>query len=299
MYLLRWNAVALIFVASAIIMLIFTHFLPESPVWFLSQGREEKSIETLCRVRGKKINDLESEIKDMKNYCASKEKNGVMKTFSNCVNAWRQLLILFLLCISAGSSGYITWQIFGIMILKRLDIPYDGGNIMIVYSIVTMIACFLTPYLLHKIPRKKILGVTSLLMSLCLLIIGLYQEFHRDISYAWIVPISLFVYSIMTSFGIVPLAFSLPGEILPSESRGFLFGLCGTFAFLYFSAVQKIFPDFLSTFGVAITMYTFATLCFLIALFAVFILPETKGKTLNQIQEEYFKKKAVNSIPDN
>ncbi|XP_065205808.1 facilitated trehalose transporter Tret1-like [Planococcus citri] len=294
MYFLKWDTVASIYAAFSIFSLSLTIILPESPIWLYLQGKKEKSIKILCSLRCQTVSELRSEIQDMETSYSSEINISITNTVKNCLRAWRQLSIAVGLITLLQHTGYSIMVAYTITIVDKLQIPYNSSKITIVYSVVGFIGAFVTPYVMHNVGRKSLLSVSALGMALSMMVIGSYEQLYHDVNEkpnAWLVPGALFVYVLLCNVGVLPIGFIVGGELFPYEVAGIMNGIYGIFAYAYWSLTLKVYPEFLFHFGIKIIVWAFAVSCFIVSLYGVFILPETKGKTVNEVQEQYFKKK--------
>ena len=128
-----------------------------------------------------------------------------------------------------------------------------------------------------------------------MLIVAVYQLMNYNVGssheYYGIVLASIYVYDVASTLGVLPLPFILSGELFPTENRGVMNGIYGCFSFLISAAVVKLFPTFLHSVGIINVILSYSFVCFITILYAKFLLPETKGKTLPEIQVKYFRKK--------
>lgn len=295
MYYLKWRTAALIFGALSLGTFLVSFLLSESPTWLYLKGDKEKSISTLLAIRCQERSDIEHEIEDMDKYSSAQVKFTFRETLQNCKNAWKSLAIVLMVFLLQQNTGYSVLTVYIIKIVDSFHIPYESTDIALLYSITGSLASFITPYVMYKYSRKATLITSALGMAFCTATIAVYQHIYQtspEKPCAWIIPAALCMYIIAASIGVLPIAFTLPGELFPNEARGVMNGLYGAIAYLYWSLLYKISPWYLTTFGGTGTMWTFAGFSVLAALFGVFVLPETKGKTLNEVQEQYFKKKS-------
>ncbi|XP_065205788.1 facilitated trehalose transporter Tret1-like [Planococcus citri] len=299
MYFMNWSIVSMIFIAVTALSLVLTFILPESPTWLYLKGRKDESINTLISIRGQNRDAIKPEIEDMENYTSSQAKTKLSETIKNCFLAWKQFSIAFVLFILQQHTGYSTMTLFIIMIVDRLHIPYASTDVALMYSVASSVAGFITPYVMYKFNRKPTLTISAIGMSICAAAIPIYQSFSESYDekpFPWVVIVALCTYVISCGIGVLPISFTIAGELFPNEVRGVLNGVYGAVAYLYWSFLYKITPWFLAEFGASGVMWTFSVSALLTALFSVFVLPETKGKTLNEVQEEYFKKKSKNEL---
>lgn len=295
MYYMEWYKAAYIFTILSIGSLLLSFILPESPTWLYLKGKKDTSIKTLTSLRATDRNFIEPEIEDLEKYCSSQVKSTLNETMQNCINAWKPLLIVVVLFILQQNTGYCVMTLYIIMIVDRLHIPYESTGVALLYAVTCSVAGFITPYAMHKFGRKTMLAVSAFGMAVCSAAVAIHQHIFESQSekpFVWIVPAALCAYIISASIGVLPIGFTVAGELFPNEVRGVMNGIYGAYCTLYWSFLFKISPWYLNLVGGTGMMWTFSGFAILAALYGLFVLPETKGKTLNEVQEEYFKKKS-------
>ncbi|XP_065205790.1 uncharacterized protein LOC135835456 [Planococcus citri] len=294
MYLLPWKLVALILALFSAVALGLTFLLPESPIWLYSKGQKEKSIQVLESLRCCDQSQIESEIQDMDQACnSSRPKLTIKNTLLGCIRAWKPFLLAFSLFVLMQNTGYTQLIAYAMMIIERLKLPFQSTNIALLYSASGFIASFLTPFTMHHFNRKTALTASAIGMTLSLVCVALYEEFFHDElvkPMAWIVPLALCIHVFSCVLGLLPITFIITGEIFPLDVRGTLNGVYGVAAYIYYAAFFKLFPQFLFNFGVKFLFWTYTAFGLVIVLFGIFLLPETRGITLNEVQRKYFSK---------
>ncbi|XP_065224310.1 facilitated trehalose transporter Tret1-like [Planococcus citri] len=296
MYYFKWNLVAAFFVAISVFGLLMTVLLPESPVWLYSKGKHDKSIAVLRDLRCKELHELDPEIRQMEISCSQTFKTCSKETFRNCLKAWKPFVILSTMFIILLSTGYPIMLAFTVTIVDRLNIPYESSTIAVLFAVSIFTGSLTTPYFMHTFGRKMVLAISGLGMAVSMVIVALYEELAQDNSWSCIVPLALFVYIFACIIGVLPVGFVMGGELFPLEVRGVMNGLYGAAGYVYSSAMMKAYPRFSSLLGIKSILWMFAGFSLLAALFGIFILPETKGKSLNEVQEKYFKKNKKSDV---
>lgn len=293
MYSLHWRIVAMIFAFFSAIALGLTFILPESPIWLYSKGRKEKSIKVLESLRCRNQTELEFEIQDMDKACESKPKLTFKSSLIGCLKAWKPFLLATSLFILMQNTGYTQFVSYTMLILDRLKLPFQSANITLLYSTSGFIASFLTPYTMHHFKRKTALIASALGMTFSFGCIALYEEFFYNQEVkpcAWVVPLALCTHAFTCVLGVLPISFIIGGEIFPLEVRGTMNGIYGAAGYMYYAIIFKLFPQFLFNSGVKVVMWTFTAFAAVTVLYGIFLLPETKGITLNEVQQKYFNK---------
>lgn len=297
MYFLKWNTVSIIFAVMSIICLLSTLVLPESPVWLFSKGKKDQAIEILKSLRSKERSELEDEIKDMERSFESidDQNKGILDTLKKCFRAWKQFLIatsLFVLIVLAGPFILISYTV---LIINELKTPYDGAKLAVIYSIAGFCGSFLSPFFMHYFKRRVVLIVAGGGMTISMLSISLYEAFYLHVEnenkpYVWIIPLLLCVYNVFNNLGVISIGFAVGSELFPLEVRGTLQGVFGSLISAAWAIGLKFYPLIMFDFGIRTMLWCFTLFCALLVVYAIFILPETYGKTLNEVQEEYFSK---------
>lgn len=297
MYNLMWDTVAVMFIALSIVFMGSMLLLPESPVWLYGKGKKEKSLKILSSLRCTEPENILDEIQDMEKSCNQETKTSFCKTIKNIFRAWKPLVITSVLIGLLQHTGYSIMVAYTIMIFDRLKLPFESSKITITYSMVAFIGSAATPFFMHRMGRKAILSMSSFVMGVCMIVVAIYEEifYQNEKMFAWIVPIAFYVYALACNIGVLPIGFIVGGELFPNEVRGIMNGLYGLFAYGYWSVTLKLYPKFMFFCGIKVTIWAFAISCFVVTLFGAFILPETRGKTLNEVQEQYFQKKRKKS----
>lgn len=294
MYNLRWDIVGLIFSASSLFSFLLSFILPESPIWLYSRGEQEKSIRTLCSIRCQDRDKIESEIHEMEASCSVQSDFDLKLVLRNCLKAWKPFMICTVLFILMQNTGYSIMIAFTITIVDRLKIPFESSMITVIYSIAGFAGSFITPYFMHKFGRKAILSASALGMAISMMAIAIYEEIYMTSDakpFAWIVPLFLYAYVLLCNIGVLPISYVMCGELFPHEVRGTMNGFYGIVAYIYWAATLKFYPKLMFVFGIKAMIWAFSVSCFMVTLFGIFVLPETKGKSLIQVQQQYFGKK--------
>lgn len=129
----------------------------------------------------------------------------------------------------------------------------------------------------------------------CCIIMGVYfhvKSSNPESAEKWgiLTVITLCIFVFATGLGISPIAFVIMGEIFRQNVKDVAAGLSMTLNYSLSIVVTLLFPYISRTFGAAIGFFIFAICSFTSFFFVVFIVPETKGKSFQQIQDLLMKK---------
>jgi len=140
--------------------------------------------------------------------------------------------------------------------------------------------------LIDRLGRKTLLIIGAIGMTVALTVLGLsFNKPIEEINTALVLTsVLVYVASFAISFG--PVMWVLLSEIFPNMIRGIAISLVGFFNSLVSFSVTLVFPWELSHIGPSGTFYIFGGMALLSMFFAIFFVPETKGKSLEQLEKE-------------
>lgn len=149
--------------------------------------------------------------------------------------------------------------------------------------------------LVDKAGRRVLLLISSTVMATCLTVLGLcfhLQESGYDVSsISWLPLASVAVFIIVFSMGFGPIPWIMLGELFPSNVKGVASAVTAASSWILAFTVTKAFQNMLDLLGSPITFWLFAVMCIAGTVFTAVLVPETKGKDLEEIQLELSGKK--------
>lgn len=124
-----------------------------------------------------------------------------------------------------------------------------------------------------------------------MLILAIYSSsFASNFPYrGWISTFCLLAYIVTSTFGFLTIPFTMLPELFPQRVRGVTAGLTVCVAYFFAFIAIKAYPSMLVLLGNEFIFLFYGIVSLLGTLFVYFILPETKGKTLQEI-ENLFKR---------
>lgn len=278
-----------------IIFVVLFFKAPESPRYLLQKGRRKQAEDALLTLRGQKHNvfrELQCLEKELNS--RSDEKVSLLQELSKKSN---------LLCLSTCLWLMVFQQLSGInvVVFYTESIFKDAGSTIdpavstIFAGLAQVVATLGSAVFIDRSGRRVLLQMSSAVMALCLGVLGYY--FHlkssgADVAELGSIPIvAVVVYILMYGAGFGPIPWLMSGEIMPPEIKGFGLGIAASFKWFLAFVVTKSFHPINDAVGPAITYWIFAFICVLAFFFVTFLLIETKGKSLSQVQEELCGKK--------
>uniref|UniRef100_A0A4X2L0N3 Solute carrier family 2 member 6 n=1 Tax=Vombatus ursinus TaxID=29139 RepID=A0A4X2L0N3_VOMUR len=244
----RWLAVA--GEVPVFVMMVLLCFMPNSPRFLLSQGKEEEALKALAWLRGNDT-DFQREFQQI--------QNSVQKQSSRL--SWTELRDPFI------------YKPIAIAVLMRFLQQLTGVTPILVYlqSIFHSTAVLLPPE-----EDAAIVGAMRL-VSVLIAAVTMDRAGRK---------ILLFVSGYAMGWG--PITWLLMSEILPLKARGVASGLCVLVSWLTAFVLTKSFLLVENAFGLQVPFYFFAAVCLVNLVFTACCVPETRRRTLEQI-ESFFR----------
>ena len=174
-------------------------------------------------------------------------------------------------------------------ILRQTGIGGDTALMQALYvGIVNFLFTIVAVWLVDRLGRKKLLlwGCAGLVVSLAYLTYAFAQPLPGSIG----ILIALLVYIAFFAVSLSPLMFVVTAEIYPSAIRGTAMALSTGISWACAFLVVQFFPIMLESFGAAIVFAGFGVLCLAACLFIYIWIPETKGRSLEEIEKQLLKK---------
>lgn len=283
-----WRYMLAVAVLPAIALLIGMLFLPESPRWLISKHRDDQAFEVLKQVRS--TERAEAEMKEVE-LLAEEEEKSKTGGLSDLASKWvlRLVIIGVGLGIAQQLTGINSVMYYGTQLLTDAGFSADAAIMANTFNgLFSVLGVTVGIMLINKLPRRVMLLGGFTLTSTFHLLIGLSAVFLPDgqfKAYAILVFVVLFVFSMQGTLG--PLVWLMLAEIFPLKIRSFAMGICVFALWMANAAVAQFFPSVVAGMGIANTFFMFAGLGVLALIFIYFMVPETRNKTLEDLEEEF------------
>ncbi|XP_017779259.1 PREDICTED: facilitated trehalose transporter Tret1-like isoform X2 [Nicrophorus vespilloides] len=262
-------------------------FIPESPYFLLLKGKEEKAKKSLQFFRA--TDDVEKELQEIKSAVARQDLEKGRPQDLIMVKSNRKALIIMTVLNAAQHFSSIS-----VILMNLHTILEDAAGILdakvaaIIFSVVMIIAAMVACGFLDKAGRKVLLTGSSLFTGLSLAALATYFAVKNSgvdvTAYNWVPIAAVMLYAVSFKFGLGLVPIVLTAELFPTSVKAM--GMTASDAmYVIFSCISIYLYQYLSdAYGMHVPFYIFSASCILTAAFAMFYIPETKGKTLEEIQ---------------
>lgn len=281
-----WRSMIGVGMIPAFVFLISLFFIPESPRWLIVKGRENEARKYLQKLNTSV--SAQNEVNEIRK--SLQGESGSIKELISPV--YRVALIIGLaLPFLSQISGINAIIYFGPTILDKAGFSLGealGGQVII--GIVNVLFTFVAIFTVDKWGRKPLLiiGISGAVISL--IVLGFLFKMNVTEGSWILIFILLFIACFAFSFG--PVSWIIISEIFPNALRGRAMSLATLSLWIANFLVGQLTPLMLKSnhWGPAATFWTFAVLCAPALWLTWKLIPETKGKTLEEI-ENYWKAK--------
>ncbi|XP_069691024.1 facilitated trehalose transporter Tret1-like [Periplaneta americana] len=283
-----------IFNISLPVLFILTYlWLPESPMFLLGKGDDNKAFESYLWMRGGDSQVAEEEMAKLRAVMAensAKVQKVTVKELLSVRGTRKALLIGIVLAVCQQFCGINPVYGYCAVIFEEtggLLTPEISSFIVCVAGIIGSFFCF---FFSDKLGRRVLLISTYTLQGICLCILGVYlymRHLGTDVSEFGVLPIvSISFYCFFVVAGPCNMYFVVMSEIFRPEARGFAMGLTSTLLWILSFIALKFYSTLVNLLYVHGTFWFFAAFSFIGAVFVFIMLPETKNRSLESILKE-------------
>lgn len=277
-----WRAMFASSALPAMILSIGILFMPESPRWLCSVGRRDAASKALKKLR--QSHSIEQELADIELTLANEPRKGSWLFLFQKPLLPVLMLGTILFCLQQ-LSGINVVIYFAPEIFKNLGMNSSTGQILATIGIglVNMLVTVIAILSVDKIGRRNLLlfgfsGMFFSLLALCMF--SLYQV--AWLPYLSVVCLILYIFSFAVSVG--PIPHISMAEIFPLHVRGAGMGFSAMSNWSFNTIVIFSFPILERMMGIEYTFALYAVICILGLIYTYFYMPETKGISLEHIE---------------
>lgn len=278
----NWRWMLGVQILPALLYFILLLFVPESPRWLLLKGRDAPALDVLVKVGGEA--QAQASLKEIRQSLAAKQTSlgfrGLLDPRIRLVMLIALGLAFFQQITGINAIFYYLPTIFA----QAGGAVDDAFRQAVLVGLVNLAMTLVAIRLIDRVGRKPLLVVGVGMMAASLLLIS--WAFNQPTVNAKLVLIAIMGFVAAFAISLGPVMWVLLAEIFPNEQRGAAISVAGFFNALVSATVTFIFPWWRTTLGSAGTFLTFGLFALAALLFVLRFVPETKGRTLEELERE-------------
>ncbi|XP_072159152.1 facilitated trehalose transporter Tret1 isoform X2 [Bemisia tabaci] len=289
-----WQFVSAVCAAAAMLSFSAMQLVPESPYWLASKGMTKESHAALSWLRSsahveKDISELVNNSRDIS------PRVSTLKLISDRFNdpcVWKPFFILVGFFLFQEGSGIYIILYYAVDFFRRAGSTVDHNVASIIVASLRFAMSIFGSLCIQNFGRRTLAVTSGILMALSIGAAGVYEHFFEDFApadrpYPW-VPLACILTNVCASMlGLLQLPWLMIGELFPLKVRGIMGGVVSSLAYLFIFATVKIYPNLMANLQMSGSMFGFAIASLMVVVYALMFLPETRGKTLLEIEQRF------------
>ncbi len=270
-------------IVPSVVFLVLLLFVPESPRWLAKVNQWDKAKAILEKING--VEKAQIELNEIREALRVESESATSPSVFG-PSLRKPLTIGVILAVFSQITGINAIMYYAPEIFKSTGSGSDSSMMQtVLVGVINLIATLVAIKYVDKLGRKALLLIGSSGMFVCLAIVG--SAFYFNMLEGNIVLISILAYITFFGISLGPLTFVVIAEIFPNQSRGKAMSICIFALWAAVFLVSQLFPVLLESIGSAFTFWIFMVMALFSLIFVWKYLPETKGKTLEEIEKSW------------
>ncbi|CAH0546001.1 unnamed protein product [Brassicogethes aeneus] len=265
------------------------YFMPESPYYLKISSIKEETRDSMDIFNGDENVD---ENLHRVSEAVRKDKEGTGKIWDlfTVKSSRKAAIIVFGLRAFQQFSGVAAIMFYAKIIFQEASTDISANLSTIIYFIIQLVMSLLSSFIVDKTGRRPLLIFSIIGSAVALATEGLYFYFENDELYStssliYLPLIALLTFVVIFNLGMGTIPVLILGEFFPTNVKAFALCIADMVSCTTVSISAKFFQITKDNFGMHVPFFSFTVCCLLALVFILLYIPETKGKTLEEIQE--------------
>lgn len=280
-----WRGMFIVGALPALVFLLGLLVIPESPRWLLQKGNRAAGMALLTRFVGEV--EAKADMQRWQQYSGQRPAP-YRDLFSPKLR--KALLLGLLLPFFSQFCGINAIIYYGPSILNSTGVSLSNSlQSQILFGVANLVFTLIAVWKVDQLGRRPLYLIGTAAAALSLVVVGacLYTENTHGL----LLLLSVVIFLASFAFSIGPLKFVVAAEIFPSHIRGRAMALSIMVMWVADTVIGQLTPMLLEGIGAGFTFWFFALWCVLAFVVVYRLLPETKGKSLEEIENEWLEGK--------
>lgn len=278
-----WVSSILCSIAPVLFLALYV-FVPETPYFLIKQNKIEESKAVLKKLRNGPVDEefeaIKTSILDINFWDSVKE-------------LWREKRHKRALLISVGAffvaqfTGGVTFIFYAHLIFKKAG-DVSANTLSTIKAVLQLFSSILSAYFVETTGKRPLLIASCIGSSVFMAAEGIYFYLHDNgynVDQIWWLPlIAMILFNMCQAIGLSSIPVVFLGELFDSNVKSLAVCISKTSLALAVFIVGEVFQVLLDNFGNCAPFFVFCAMGLLGVLFVIFLVPETRGKSLQDIQ---------------
>ncbi|NEW82775.1 MAG: sugar porter family MFS transporter [Mariniphaga sp.] len=280
----NWRWMLLVMAAPAVLLFFSLFLVPESPRWLVARSRNDEALQVLIKTSGKEF--AQTELKDIKETLKNHEESTFRDLLAPKVKPL--LFIGIILAIFQQITGINTIMYYAPKIFANIGQSNNSalmqtiliGGTNLVFTLVAMV-------LIDRFGRKLLIVVGS--TGMMVMLAGLSFLYFTNQTSGILVLLFILGYIAFFAASLGPALWVVAAELFHNRLRSKGMSIAIVSLWMACTVVTIVFPIMLQKLSGGITFLIFALICLANLVYVLKFVPETKGKTLEELEKEFAK----------